>query len=163
MGQITNGTVSQCYNGPDYDYLGWMQDRTGVIDTSITTSLVDLAFYGDYNIATPQQPTLIIVNGLYLQYNLQTGLNADSYHYDNQVLVHSKNSSDVHHGTVLVGTLNETSPTFDVPDHNTTIQFCQRRPGITGAVANSVMLAIGSIGLNLEAICSTIPEIGELR
>jgi hypothetical protein len=160
MGRIINGTTLQCYNGPDYDSLTWMKDRTRVVNTTNGASTVELAFFGDYPLTTPKQPTLVIANGIYLQYNLQRGINAQTHKYENQVLVHIRRAGL--QGTSFMRALNETSPSYTLRRYNVTVRFCFRRIGVDRKTPNSVMMAVGPVGSDLIKECLSVKNLGKL-
>jgi hypothetical protein len=125
--------------------------------TSMTATMIDLAFYGHYDrIVDPQQtPTMIVMNGFYILYNRATGINAETNEYANGVLLHRYKERDVSQtGTNLIAVLelggNSNANTVDSRFYSSTefdisIELCSQNDSTNdNTTPDTVTLVIGT-------------------
>jgi len=104
MGYSHRNVKKMCYNGQNYWALGWFPDRSYEVmlsNNKNSRELVDLAFYGDYHKTNVFQPVVLKYNDIYMTFNLQRGLNAETKEYPNTLLVVQELPGEYHYHTNL--------------------------------------------------------------
>jgi hypothetical protein len=79
-----------CYNGQNIWDMGWFGNRTYDLklrDNNYDREVVDLAFYGDFEKTTSNEPVLIRYNDIYLTFNRQRDINLETKEYPDMLLI----------------------------------------------------------------------------
>lgn len=151
MGGVFLNVVHNCYNGLAYDHLGWMDDKVVEIDhTTDGPHSVDLAFFGEYDIALRRHVTVVKSAGYYIYYNLHRGINADSVTEEDRVLLHRYRQE----GAIAAGSdystylHEEARPSFSNETLDFAVRVCRTvtgRPNADRPFPGSVTLEIGTL------------------
>lgn len=97
----------QCYNAQNHWSLGWYPtDKMQTVTPSTTATLVKIVAFADVATATASADKVLVQTGgnsdIYMQYNRAKGFNADTYEYqDKLVIVRDKGG-----GTIIEATLD---------------------------------------------------------
>lgn len=154
MGSLWRGTVHQCYNGLDYSYLGWMEDRT--VDVDVVTGgpqVHMLAFFGDYPLAEEEEPTLLRANGLFLLYNRRKGINNETRDHEDQILIHKLRRDSTIEGTELMAALDEENREYESEVMDVRVRVCGRVDAEDASSPDTMIVGIGSYTDDLRRTC----------
>ena len=153
MGSLWRTTVHECYNGLDYAHLGWMSDRSVQVDVSQGPQVYDLAFFGDYPQTDETQPTILQVEGLFLQYNRRKGINRETREHADKLVVHQlKRPSTTSEGSQLVVALDDADHR-DWVSGDVRLHVCGKIDGGAASDVDVLQVSVGGVYDNLELAC----------
>ncbi len=106
------GSPSKCFNGHKNYLLGWYSDRFLQITPSVLPWTGNLVTFVDYDKALPNEPVLIQINDLYLQYNRAKSFNYQTRQNQDEVTItQAVNASVI---SAAVGSVSMSNTTYTV-------------------------------------------------
>jgi hypothetical protein len=108
----TIGSPSKCFNGHKNYLLGWYSDRFLPITPSVLPWTGNLVTFVDYDDALPNEPVLIQINDLYLQYNRAKSFNYQTKQNQDQVTITQAINASVI--SAAVGSVSMSNTTYTV-------------------------------------------------
>jgi hypothetical protein len=140
----------QCYNAQNHWQLGWYsQDTMKTVEPGSTvTTVVKVVAFADHELATSTLDQILVQAGgdLYMQYNRAKGFNADTYEYQDKLVIVSWTQA----GTWIQATLDETDSVYTRQQDNLRVEVCDQ---VYAANANRPDYLVVAIGYGTNSIC----------
>lgn len=137
---------SKCFNGVEFNQLGWFSHRTIKVEAQLAAQTVEIAAFPHSNKRDQELPLLIAIEGgAYLVYNRAQGFNNETMIFRDMVTVSMPNEIDG--GTTILGGIHPSEPdlmlqNFGQEARPLWIRACEERKGDKD-IPDSMVISFG--------------------
>ena len=126
MGPSRRNLNRVCFNAHNFYHMRWMTDKTVVVPDDEGHKFVELAFFGDYDLASDYEAVVVRYKTFYMVYNMAKGYNSETPEFQNQVVIVERGPAD-QPGTAWRAALDKDNRNFDADGDS--IRLCHTEHG----------------------------------